>query len=51
MADRFIDACPVCGAQGQEICATPSGRDHRKRTLLLLELDRTNRPDGSESDD
>lgn len=30
----------MCGAQGDEQCATPTGRDHRKRSLLMLELDR-----------
>ena len=46
MTDRFEDACPSCGAQGSEECATPTGRDHlsrRRLTVRLMERDDFNR--------
>lgn len=39
MSDRFEDACPSCGAQGDEQCGTPSGRDHISRRRLIVRLD------------
>lgn len=38
MTDRFEDACPSCGAQGSEECATPTGRDHLSRRRLIVRL-------------
>lgn len=38
MPDRFRDACPSCGAQGNEECGTPTGRDHLSRRRLIVRL-------------
>ena len=46
MPDRYEDACPSCGAQGNQECGTPSGRDHlsrRRLTVRLMERDEFNR--------
>ena len=28
--------CPQCDARDNQHCSTPTGRDHRRRTLLML---------------